>query len=271
MKKNISIIIGGFYRSGTSLLRRLLDSHSRIHCGPEVKFFRDFYGDYQKDELRHVRLFSTLATLGLTEEEMLSIFGQAFVKSHEIAASKANKVRWADKNPENVLYLRQWDQLLPDGFIFLRILRDPLDTLASLKEIGFHKTVPADFADKVRLLKNFLDVGEAYVVENSERSVTLHYESIVQSPLTTLEYLFSWLGETFKPEVLERFSLLERGEGIEDPKVKMSQNIHAHSIGRWRRDLTKREIYIARSILYEKNEISSKRNKYFPLSFFSIK
>jgi hypothetical protein len=45
------ITIGGFYRSGTSLLRRILDSHSRIHCGPEVKFTRDFFGDYPHDPL----------------------------------------------------------------------------------------------------------------------------------------------------------------------------------------------------------------------------
>ncbi|MGV8838302.1 sulfotransferase, partial [Cellvibrio sp.] len=41
------IIIGGFYRSGTSLVRRLLDSHSKIYCGPEVKFWPDLYADYK--------------------------------------------------------------------------------------------------------------------------------------------------------------------------------------------------------------------------------
>ncbi len=29
------IVVGGCLRSGTSLVRRLLDSHTRIHCGPE--------------------------------------------------------------------------------------------------------------------------------------------------------------------------------------------------------------------------------------------
>lgn len=243
------IIIGGFYRSGTSLLRRLLDSHSRIHCGPEVKFFKDFYGDYLHDELLHVRLFSTLSTLGLTEEEMLSIFGQAFVESHELAARKAGKVRWADKNPENVLYLKQWAQLLPGGFVFLQITRNSLDALASLKEIGFYKTVPPAFADKVRLLKDFRDAGATYAARHPESSLTLRYEDIVRDPHSTLEYLFSWLGETFEPEVLERFNLPERGEGVEDPKIKMTQNIHDRSIGRWRQELTQEEIYTTQSIL----------------------
>jgi hypothetical protein len=247
--KHLPIIIGGFWRSGTSLVRRLLDSHSRIHCGPEVKFFKDFYNGFLHDELRHSRMFSTLPSLGLTEEEILSIFGHAFVESHELAAKKADKVRWADKNPENVLYLKQWAQLLPGGFVFLQIVRNPLDALASLKEIGFPKTVPPAFVDKAHLLKTFRDVGASYVAEHPESSLTLRYEDIVRAPRATLENLFSWLGETFEPEVLERFSLPARGEGIEDPKVKMTQNIHDNSIGRWYKDLTEEEISTAKSIL----------------------
>src|SRR4030042_417161 len=234
--KKLPIIIGGFYRSGTSLVRRLLDAHSRIHCGPEVKFFKDFYGDYSPDELHHVRLFSTLASLGLTEEEMLTIYGRAFVESHELAARKAGKMRWADKNPENVLYLQQWDRLLPGGFFFLQIVRNPLDALASLKEIGFYKAVPTSFDDKVRLLKVFRGEGADYVARHPESSLTLCYEDIVRKPRAILEHLFTWLGETFEPEVLERFSLPERGEGIEDPKVKTTQNVHDSSIGRWSPD-----------------------------------
>ena len=84
--RHLPIIVGGFYRSGTSLLRRLLDSHSHIHCGPEVKFFKDFYGDYLEDGLAHVRLFSTGRSLGVAEEEMLTIFGSAFIALHERAA-----------------------------------------------------------------------------------------------------------------------------------------------------------------------------------------
>ena len=249
IKTDLPIIIGGFYRSGTSLLRRLLDSHSRIHCGPEVKFFKDFYGDYLHDDLHHVRLFSTTSSLGLTEEEMLAIYGRAFVESHELAARKAGKVRWADKNPENVLYLKQWEKLLPGGFVFLHVVRDPLDALASLKEIGFDKTVPANFTDKVHLLKTFRNVGAAYAAGHPNTSLTIHYEELVRFPYATLEYVFSTLGEAFEREVLQKFNLPERGDGIEDPKVKMTGKVHEKSIGRWRKDLKKKDILTACSIL----------------------
>jgi len=56
------VVIEGCHRSGTSLVRRIRDSHSRIHCGPEVPFFRDFYGDYSDDSYAHLR-FSTARSL----------------------------------------------------------------------------------------------------------------------------------------------------------------------------------------------------------------
>lgn len=62
---NRPIVVGGCYRSGTSLVRRLLDSHPCIHCGPEVKFFRDFYADYidVEDPISHLRFMVTARTL----------------------------------------------------------------------------------------------------------------------------------------------------------------------------------------------------------------
>ncbi len=66
MKNKINdwpVIIGGFYRSGTSLVRRLFDSHPNFYCGPEVKFFKDFYADYLSDPLAHVRYFSSVRSM----------------------------------------------------------------------------------------------------------------------------------------------------------------------------------------------------------------
>lgn len=243
------IIAGGFYRSGTSLLRRLLDAHSRIHCGPEVKFFKDLHGDYRDDPLAHVRLFATLPSLGLTAEEIESIFGRAFVEAHELAARKAGKRRWADKNPENVLHLDAWQRLLPDGFVFIHVLRHPLDVLASLLEIGFPKAVPAVFADKVRLLSDFVAAGARFEAAHPDISYRLRYEDLVAEPDASLERLFAWLGERHEASVLTEFDLPIRGRGIEDPKVAGSRRVHDRSVGRWRADLSAEQVGIARSTL----------------------
>jgi len=245
----IPIIVGGFYRSGTSLIRRLLDSHSRIHCGPEVKFFKDFKGDYLDDSLAGVRFFSTARTYGLPERDLLSLFGSAFIEFHEKAASMAGKPRWADKNPENVLLLDEWSALLTERFVFVHVVRHPLDALASLKEAGFPRTVPAEFTEKTRLYLRFRQSGDAYCLAHPQKAFVLRYEDLVTAPERTLKRLFGFLDEPYEAEVLSRFCASERRSGIEDPKVSRSPHVHSRSVGRWTSDLTKDEVTQAKAIL----------------------
>lgn len=236
------IIIGGFYRSGTSLLRRLLDSHHNIYCGPEVKFFRDFYGNYLEDDLAHLRLFSSIRTMGLDDRTLLEVFGKAFIECHEIAAKRSGKSRWADKNPENVLYLDQWYTLLDGDFIFINVIRNPLDALASLNEAGFKKTIPEAFAQKAALYNAYLDKAFSFIDKHPDISFTLRYEDLVTNPRETLSALLSYLGESFNEAMLREFFSHHRKAGIEDPKVAKTRSIHPYSIDRWKRDLNSRQI-----------------------------
>ena len=46
------------------------------------------------------------------------------------------KARWADKNPENVLYWRDWDRLLGRDWLFVHMVRHPLERLHSATRAG---------------------------------------------------------------------------------------------------------------------------------------
>lgn len=48
------------------------------------------------------------------------------------------------KNPENILYFKDWQQLLGDRWILVQVVRNPLDTLASIKEMRFPLTIPTN-------------------------------------------------------------------------------------------------------------------------------
>lgn len=249
LASRMPVIVGGFYRSGTSLVRRLLDAHSRIHCPPEIKFLKDFNGDYLYDDLAGLRFFSTATSMGLNHSDLLRIFGRAYVESRELACQRIGKPRWADKNPENVLYLKQWHEILEGKFIFIFIVRHPMDALSSLNEIGFEKAVPATFDEKVMLLKKFFFSAADYVKEYPERSIVLKYEDIVAAPDKTLISLFNDLGENFEPEILNLFYHRDRLNGIEDPKVAGTRQIHTDSTGRWKSDLTDEQVQIATGLL----------------------
>ena len=162
------IVVGGCHRSGTSLVRRLLNAHSRIFCGPEVKFFRDFSANYKEDPIRHLRFFNTARAL-LPEEELLGIFGKAFIALHESAAALAGKARWADKNPENVLYLPQWQRLLGNEWLMIHVMRNPLDTLASMKEASFPLSLPETLDGRIEFYQQYQRQGST--LENKSRSL----------------------------------------------------------------------------------------------------
>lgn len=236
------IIIGGCYRSGTSLLRRILNAHARIQCGPEVKFFRDYYGDYFDDPIKHLR-FTTSARSILDEDELLDVLGQAFVTVHERAAARVGKPRWADKNPENVLYLRQWQRLLGDGWLFVHVARNPLDTLASMKETPFPLTLPGNLESRAALYVRYNRAALDFAAAHPSRYYRILYEEIVNAPVPTLHALMEWLGETFEGQQLTYNQAFQQ-IGLEDPKVALTSSVHTESVGRWRHMLTEPEVEV---------------------------
>lgn len=225
------IIVGGCHRSGTSLVRRILNAHSRIHCGPEVKFFRDFYGDYPNDPLRHGRFVASARAI-LSEADLLELLGKAFLALHGRAAEQAGKARWADKNPENVFYLKQWEQLLGDRWFFLHVVRNPLDTLASIKQVSFPLIIAADLDARIAHYGRYTSAGLEFGATHPDRYRRVRYEELVQAPQATLERLMRSLGETFEPAQLE-FNKFPQQPGLEDPKIANTSRIHAESFRRW--------------------------------------
>lgn len=233
------IIVGGCYRSGTSLVRRILNAHSRIYCGPEVKFFRDFYGNYFHDPIRHLR-FTTSARNLLPEPELLKVLGGAFVTLQERAAEMAGKPRWADKNPENVLYLDQWQRLLGEEWLMVHVVRNPLDTLASIKEMEFPLTIPAELDARTNLYNRYIQAGTDFGSAHPDRYHRVLYEELVSNPAQVVYALMSWLDECFEPEQ-RTFNNLSHQSGLEDPKVAKTSTIHRQAVGRWRELLTPEE------------------------------
>lgn len=225
------IIVGGCHRSGTSLVRRILNAHSRIHCAPEVKFFRDFFGDYPSDPLAHARFASSARAL-LPETELFELLGHAFVELHERAAARAGKARWADKNPENVLYLDAWTRLLGDRWLLLHVLRNPLDTLASIRETPFRLVIPTDLPGRIDHYLRYTEAGLAFGRAHADRYFGVLYERLAEEPEARIEAIMRWAEEQFEPRQLA-FNAVPQGQGLEDPKVAVTAGVHGDSVGQW--------------------------------------
>ncbi len=233
------IVVGGCYRTGTSLVRRLLDAHSRIHCAPEIPFFRDFYGEYRDDPYAHLRFARNARSL-LPEPELLELLGGAFVAVHKRAAEAAGKPRWADKAPENAVHLDSWEAVLGSRWLFVHVVRNPLDTLASMTAHPFPLTLPADLEGRIAVYSRMTEAGLERCERAPDVARTVVYEELTADPEGQIGALMDWLGEAPEAGQLE-FNAQAHQAGLEDPKVAATTEVHRESVGTWRDGLAPAE------------------------------
>jgi hypothetical protein len=230
------IVVGGCHRSGTTLLRYVLDSHSHIYCGPELTFFPDFFEDWPNDPYQNLRFFHVARTI-LPEDEIFQIMGRAFLEMHERAARKNRKARWANKAPSNALWLPKWEQLLGTEWLYIHVLRNPLDTLASVKDHPMPRTIPASLEGRIAHYRRYVEAGLSWIDSHPCRGRLLLYENFVRQPENTCAALMAWVGESFEPSQIQ-FALHPHAAGLEDPEIRSTPDIHTRSVGAWRHKLT---------------------------------
>lgn len=243
------IIIGGSHRSGTTLLRRLLNGHPNIFCPPEIKFHKDLLGQFEGDPLAHGRLGSSIQALSLPTETWLDEFGRALCRCYEIATQNAGKRRWADKNPENAINAHHWDRLLGGRMLFVLVVRHPLDIIASMAEIAMNKVIPDDVVGRAAHVRDYVAAGLNFVERHQDRSIIIHYERLVGDPRTTLIELMGFTREKYDGAMINGVTLDHHGQGLEDPKARLHTRISVDNIGRWRNDLAPDDVRLAAPII----------------------
>lgn len=214
------IFILGVPRSGTTLLRTILDSHPAIACGPETPWL----GGHQPRSVMELWRFlredrhGYVASYGMPPE-LVTAAAREFVDRllSEYARSRGKR-RWAEKTPDNALYVPFLLELFPDAKV-IHLVRDGLDTAASTCIVEEHRKGISKFHE------NHLGLGPGVPpVPNEpftavlrwrhwnrliERSTSgrqifrIRYEHLVTRPEATLRALMDYLGETFEPSMLE--------------------------------------------------------------------
>ncbi|MEZ5047998.1 MAG: sulfotransferase [Chitinophagaceae bacterium] len=243
------IIVGGSHRSGTTLVRRLLNAHPDIFCPGEIKFHKDLLRQFPNDPLAIGRLGASISSLGLDAEEWLDTFGQAFIALYQRATAKAGKTRWADKNPENCLNIGHWDRLLDGRCLFVMVVRHPYDILCSMQEIGMPKVLPLDVSGRSRHIASYLQSGQAFCEMNPDRSFVLRYEDLLENPDDHLSRLFGFLGESKPPDLMAQAFNGAKPDGLGDPKAGSFGSLDPSRVGRWRAELSASDIALVQEPL----------------------
>jgi len=186
------IFIVGSPRSGTSLLRLILDSHPAIACGPETHVLADL------DESlgRH---WDRLARYGAEREHWHDAYREAFARLKADYAARRGKARWADKTPAYAQHLQFVTALFPDAQV-IHVIRDARHVTASaLARWGWRRAwaMPQMWRESVEKAREFgrdADPG---------RYREVRFEQLVGATEDTLRRVFEWLGEDWDPCVLD--------------------------------------------------------------------
>jgi len=246
------IVIGGCGRSGTTLLRVMLDSHRRICCGPESSVFRRRALD--PDALAERFGFGVAEVRAIHDEaRSRPEFIEAFAA---LCLRKAGKARWAEKTPRNIGHLREIFRSFPDAR-FVHVLRDGRDVVCSLRTHPRHrvvdgKLVPLDtwkpVAGCARRWVRDLEASRPYW--RDPRFLTVRYEDLALRPRPALERVMAFVGEPWDDSMLEHASaqspFRDATRFAQNPEALSAVN--AASIGRWQRDLDTRDRRIFKRI-----------------------
>lgn len=204
--------IVGAPRSGTTLLRLMLDAHPWIAIPAETHFYEAVlgvdprsddwvgavvaamvgsyaWGDYGMDAgafERAVRAASPTEPAGV-----LRTFYHAY-------AARFGKPGWGDKFPGNTLLIRGIAGLLPEAR-FIHIIRDGRDVAASLREMWFRpgdsfESCIAYWAKFVRAARREAADGIPYL--------EVRYEALVQDPQAELRRICAFLEIPYDPSML---------------------------------------------------------------------
>ncbi|MGH2685815.1 MAG: sulfotransferase family protein, partial [Actinomycetota bacterium] len=232
-----AIFLVGCTRSGTSLLRRIVDSHSRIACPPESHFLAPLLG-----VLGDRRSMLGLESMGFTRPvvvERIREVGERFFLEY---AASCQKPRWADKTPFYVDHLDELDELFAGDARYVMIYRHGLDVVHSMTQAlaGFVQTLPAPdnsgehrpvraaaayWSEKVERMRDF-------ELRHPDRVLHLRYEQLTTSPAEEVGRVFTFLDEEFEPATLD-FNATHHDEGLEDGKVRASRSFEP-AIGHYR-------------------------------------
>lgn len=195
-------------RSGSTLLRLLLDSHSQVRAPHEMHL--------RRLRVQVERSYALLAveTAGLSVPELEHLLWDRLL---ERELSRSGKRVIVDKTPSNVLMWKRLSKAWPRArFVFL--LRHP----AAIADSWQRAHLKQDEATVDTAVLRYMDAIEA------ARAVlpghTVRYEELTADPSRVLQGLCEFLGVDFEPAMLDYGAVsrepLKRGIGDWSPKIR---------------------------------------------------
>jgi hypothetical protein len=230
------IFIVGTMRSGSTLLRLILDGHPDIAIGEETGFMGAVAATKAIPNWRYGREW--YGRLGWTESELDERLRDFYSGMFERFAERQGKKRWGEKTPLHSEHIASMSTIFPDA-VFVAIVRHPGAVASSLKK-RFHYSVPEGATywsgTNAEIVRRGAELGD-------DRFALVRYEDVVTSPEPTLRSLVDWLGESWSDDLLRHHDV-QAAKGaprLVDGSTSTREPIRPERADAWREALSPEE------------------------------
>jgi len=242
-------VIFGFPRSGTTMLRRLLDAHPLLCCPPETHIMRACVAFLHEDASPlgySVGVATSLRFVGIKPEDVTARVRDLAFGLYKDICDKAGKPIWVEKSALDFFHAHEVDRIFGDHCRYLWIKRHPGDVISSMQDhIAGVQVYYPEFHDYIR---RFPAPAEAFAhawadtqsamadlaAAHPERCLEIRYEDLVADPQTGLQRILDFLGLEGDPQAMLG-GLSTAGEvGFGDWKTYSRTAVNAESVGRSR-------------------------------------
>lgn len=271
--KNLApVFIVGCYRSGTTLMRMMLNSHSRIHISQETNYIDKVYLNIEHDIINNLELlrmiYAKIESYLIQEkweswpqlkvfEDMLNkgkLYFHDIVKLiaiHGLQEDKKKKLLfWGDNTPlyaNNTLLL---NKLFPDAK-YIVMLRDPRDVALSAEKLHFgSKTMFGAGLEWEKVLLNMMLVQKKI---GDDKVYFQKYESLVTETEQSLNNICDFLEIKFELSMLNFYKTKDASAMLKhDHHQNLARPISTSSIGKYKLGKKRKELFLLEIYLVNK-------------------
>uniref|UniRef100_A0A2P2ICB8 Protein-tyrosine sulfotransferase n=1 Tax=Hirondellea gigas TaxID=1518452 RepID=A0A2P2ICB8_9CRUS len=231
------LFIGGMPRSGTTLMRAMLDAHYMVRCGEETRVVPRILQMRQQWK-RSAKESMRLKEAGVTDkvlDEAISSFILQVVVNHGVPSP-----RLCNKDPFTLKSAGYLSQLFPNAkFIFM--IRDGRATVHSI--ISRKVTITGfDLSSYKQCLQRWNNAVSTMNQQCEElgpaRCMALHYEELVLHPRSVMETVLEFFDLPWDDKVMHHEDHINKPGGVSLSKVERSSDqvvkpINLDGLARW--------------------------------------
>lgn len=225
-------------RSGSTLLRYVLDAHPDVVCPPELNLSQLCI----EAKRVWVDMVDDQATQQVRSDLAVKEARRAVEAVMDWWIDRSDKRRFCDKSLSTVDHADVVVRVFPKAH-FLLLVRHPLDVVVSGLEacrwgfnaFGFAPYIQMSPQNHVAaLIEYWCDNMEKllnFETRHGDRCYRLYYELLVREPEGTLQDVFRFLGLTWDADIIKRSLDVERDKGPADYEIGYMAAISPRSIG----------------------------------------